>query len=645
MEQSVLMQFMKAYAKKAVAADWQELEDPSVPARYWLLGLLKIADPQTSDTEFPGHDPKERQALQKLITQRWIVEERREMRKKLKDPYMEPSRDDETLTSQLVAWAEIFAQQKEKKEIGVDDLLCVMIERFSKSRRFHEFLKLRTIKTEEQREQISRLAESAGKRHMLAQLLGEDIIGQRQAVLEFSEGVASALMFTQGLNDADRPGAAFIFNGPSGVGKSYLAERCAVYLKLELKRIDLSIYSQAQEVVRLMDPEGELASYVRRSRTQRTRSFFLFEHLDKAHAAVRSFLFGLLNGNCLQECIKQVWKEDEVTGVKKEDTAAVYNGFGGAIVVFTMQNAGVEESAAASVIQFRKPSMGDLLKIADREFQKCGDSFTEHYGIRVEMEEDIPALLLMHYGTELSAGQFRSIMEHFFRKELAKLGGYYGRRLEEYFAVAERLCFETDKKQKEVLEQLLDREGTKKRLLLAAEQEAQLEWYTTQFAGRDEYIVDTVTGFDQALMMLDGDNDIDLLMVILQDGEKNNSGTEYGMENGTMATQKYSRLNSFLRGFRKKETEIRLCVAYRNDRYEGPDLKEELLQRGVDEVLEISRGDDLLGAAERITREISSVRDIRRSREQGRKLNFITVPIWKEEQGDMVIRLREFTVM
>ncbi|MDV7389780.1 ATPase, T2SS/T4P/T4SS family, partial [Arthrospira platensis SPKY1] len=94
-----------------------------------------------------------------------------------------------------------------------------------------------------------------------------------------------------GLQDENRPIGSFIFLGPTGVGKTYLAEVMAELLfddKKAIIRIDMSEYQEKHAVSRLVgappgyvgyDEGGQLTEAVRR----RPYSIVLLDEIEKAH--------------------------------------------------------------------------------------------------------------------------------------------------------------------------------------------------------------------------------------------------------------------------------------------------------------------------------------------------------------------------
>lgn len=125
------------------------------------------------------------------------------------------------------------------------------------------------------------------------------VIGQSEAVV----AVAKALRRSRAdLKDPRRPIGSFVFLGPTGVGKTYLAQTLAEYMfgaKDALIQIDMSEYREEHTISRLIgsppgyighEEGGQLSEQVRR----RPYSVVLFDEIEKAHPNVLHILLQVL---------------------------------------------------------------------------------------------------------------------------------------------------------------------------------------------------------------------------------------------------------------------------------------------------------------------------------------------------------------
>lgn len=126
------------------------------------------------------------------------------------------------------------------------------------------------------------------------------VIGQDPVI----EMLSRAIQRTRaGLKDPYRPIGSFIFLGPTGVGKTYLAKELAKYMfddEEALIRIDMSEYMEKFSVSRLTGaPPGYIGYEEGGQLTEKVRhhpySVVLFDELEKAHPDVFNILLQILD--------------------------------------------------------------------------------------------------------------------------------------------------------------------------------------------------------------------------------------------------------------------------------------------------------------------------------------------------------------
>ncbi len=132
------------------------------------------------------------------------------------------------------------------------------------------------------------------------------VIGQDDAISILSKSIRRN---RAGMKSPKRPIGTFIFLGPSGVGKSYMAKTIAKYLfdsEDALIRIDMSEYMEKFSVSRLIgappgyvgyDEGGQLTEKVRR----KPYSVILFDEIEKAHPDVYNILLQVLDDGVLTD--------------------------------------------------------------------------------------------------------------------------------------------------------------------------------------------------------------------------------------------------------------------------------------------------------------------------------------------------------
>ena len=137
----------------------------------------------------------------------------------------------------------------------------------------------------------------------LEKSLGEKVLGQNRAVKAVSIAVKKA---RAGFRNEERPEGAFLFVGPTGVGKTELARSLASQLGENLIRFDMSEYQEKHTVSRLIgsppgyvgyENGGLLVDAVRNA----PHSIVLFDEIEKAHQDIFNVLLQVMDYGTLTD--------------------------------------------------------------------------------------------------------------------------------------------------------------------------------------------------------------------------------------------------------------------------------------------------------------------------------------------------------
>ena len=148
---------------------------------------------------------------------------------------------------------------------------------------------------------VQRMAEAEGVRlRMMGDELKKTVIAQDAAIEKMVKAIQRNRV---GLKDPNHPIGVFMFLGPTGVGKTYLAKKLAEYMfgsADDLIRIDMSEYTEGFNVSRLVgappgyvgyEEGGQLTEKVRRH----PYSIVLLDEIEKAHGNVFNILLQVLD--------------------------------------------------------------------------------------------------------------------------------------------------------------------------------------------------------------------------------------------------------------------------------------------------------------------------------------------------------------
>lgn len=184
-----------------------------------------------------------------------------------------------------------WRQQREEKEVivGEDDIMHVL----------SKWTGVPLSRMEQ--------AETAKLLRMEEDLRGR-VIGQEEAVVAISKALRRS---RADLKDPRRPIGSFIFLGPTGVGKTFLAQSLAEFMfgdRDALIQIDMSEYMEKFTSSRLIgsppgyvghEEGGQLSEAVRR----RPYSVVLFDEIEKAHPDVMHLLLQILEEGKLTDSL------------------------------------------------------------------------------------------------------------------------------------------------------------------------------------------------------------------------------------------------------------------------------------------------------------------------------------------------------
>ena len=177
------------------------------------------------------------------------------------------------------------------------------------------------------------------------------IFGQDRAI----EALSSAIkMARSGLRDEDKPIGAFLFAGPTGVGKTEVTRQLALCMGVELIRFDMSEYMERHTVSRLIGaPPGyvgfDQGGLLTEAVTKNPHAVVLLDEIEKANVEVFNLLLQVMDHGTLT------------------DNNGRKANFRNVIIVMTT-NAGAQEMSRASVGFTEQDHSSDGMEIIRKSF-------------------------------------------------------------------------------------------------------------------------------------------------------------------------------------------------------------------------------------------------------------------------------------
>jgi ATP-dependent Clp protease ATP-binding subunit ClpA len=235
------------------------------------------------------------------------------------------------------------------------------------------------------------------------------VFGQDPAIAALT---ASIRMARSGLGKPDKPIGAFLFSGPTGVGKTEVAKQLANVLGIELLRFDMSEYMERHAVSRLIGaPPGyvgfDQGGLLTEAISKKPHCVLLLDEIEKAHPDVFNILLQVMDHGTLTD-----------NNGRKAD-------FRNVIIIMTT-NAGAETMNKA-VIGFNNTretgdEMADIKRLFTPEFRNRLDAIVSFRALNEEIILQVVSKFLNQLEAQLAEKKVEAIFSDALRQYLAKKG-------------------------------------------------------------------------------------------------------------------------------------------------------------------------------------------------------------------------------
>ena len=235
------------------------------------------------------------------------------------------------------------------------------------------------------------------------------VFGQEPAI----DALAAAIkMARSGLGKPDKPIGAFLFSGPTGVGKTEVAKQLAFILGIELIRFDMSEYMERHAVSRLIGaPPGyvgfDQGGLLTEAITKKPHAVLLLDEIEKAHPDVFNVLLQVMDHGTLTD-----------NNGRKAD-------FRNVIVIMTT-NAGAETMNKSTIGFTTKREQGDemadIKRLFTPEFRNRLDAIVSFRALDEEIILRVVDKFLLQLESQLAEKKVEVTFSDALRQHLAKKG-------------------------------------------------------------------------------------------------------------------------------------------------------------------------------------------------------------------------------
>lgn len=274
------------------------------------------------------------------------------------------------------------------------------------------------------------------------QQLTRQVIGQDYAVNEFVQACFNAELYG---NEPNHPQAAFLFAGPPGVGKTFLARNVAELLGRPFRIFDMASYTTKWSDLNLLGVEngyrnaheGDLVSYVE----DHPDAIILFDEIEKADPVITRLFLSVLEGARLDNRFL-------TSTTSFSNTILIFTTNAGRALYENNRNLSATPTdviirelskekrsdseepafppelcsrlASQHIVMFNHIGISDMVRLIMQNMDESCTGIESKLNVHVEYDHRLALLLLMHFGN-IDARVVTSQAQQFIKKEIYEL--------------------------------------------------------------------------------------------------------------------------------------------------------------------------------------------------------------------------------
>ena len=331
-----------------------------------------------------------------------------------------------------------FITAKTEKPDPQLDAIGRMLSKFSES----------AEKPEPEPEKNPTVTEIVDSTRKIREFLLESVYGQDQAVNTFVAGYFQAQLMACSRKGAKKPPATFLFAGPPGVGKTFLAEKVAEALALPYKRFDMSEYSDYEAAIEFCGADqvyknskgGNVTDFV----SKNPKCVLLFDEIEKSHINIIHLFLQILDAGHVSDkntdtmvsfadavlifttnVGRNLYDDPSVTNLSAIPRKKVLKALATDVDPITRAPRFpapiCSRFASGNVVMFNHLEASNLYRIAKKELDGNVKGFEASTGIKIQIDDEVPSAIMFAEGGKADARTVRGRANAFFHEEIYEL--------------------------------------------------------------------------------------------------------------------------------------------------------------------------------------------------------------------------------
>lgn len=479
---------------------------------------------------------------------------------------------------------------------------------------------------------LARISDIVEKNEKIKEVLKAEVFGQDKAVDDVIDSITNSILYED--EESNRPKGIFLFAGTPGVGKTYLATRCAKHLEYDCLTLNMSSYNTHEDGKMTLfgmdgawknSKEGVLLEFVEKQNGK--PCIVILDEFEKAHMEViLQFLQILESGKTENVFIKGVkGLSPEAFRERGLNKSLLYRNdytsFSNVYFFFTT-NAGrplyengkqptpdltkeaiidairkdvnpntkvsyfpdaiLSRFQAGTVIMFRHLETNELLQVGQKELRKNIDLIEKKYDLKIEFEPKVTTLLLLKEGGQIDARNFRKIAESFVQDQIINLGKSLRREMRNI----SKIYIGIDTEERESLNELMFGEQSIQDVIFVCEDEMKLHLFYEILKGIEGIKIRKTTDYSEAMMMVKDEVFATPLVFAVLPSTKADESLTMASVNSALQAKSMKEFKDFIEKVKKYNEKSVLCVIDLD--HSSEETKKDLLYKGASEIVEFT---------------------------------------------------------